>query len=69
VTGEELPEGIRIGLTVEILQPEYVAGMVGEIVAKEQSEFRGDRWIIHIPEHQMLVSLHLTEFKVIYPTR
>lgn len=57
---------MKIGDKVQILQPAYVAGQVGEICAQEilSSSQSIERWIIRVEAKDIVVSLPPQEFQV-----
>ncbi|WAL62107.1 hypothetical protein [Thermocoleostomius sinensis] len=58
---------IRAGNRVEILQPLYVSGRIGIILAPEELVGRQptDRWIIQVESDDVLLSLNPTEFRLL----
>ncbi|WNZ22618.1 hypothetical protein HJG54_06930 [Leptolyngbya sp. NK1-12] len=67
-SSEELP----IGTTVEILQPDYVAGAIGTVLGPEElsegelSEGKlSNRWLIQVIGEDMVLSLTRDEFRMI----
>lgn len=60
-------EEIPIGTSVEIIQPDYVAGSIGIVLGKEEvvEEQPTDRWLIQVSSEDMILSLARDEFQVI----
>lgn len=58
---------IRAGNRVEILQPTYVSGRIGIILAPEELIGRQstDRWIVQVESDEILLSLNPSEFRLI----
>ncbi|WP_199320165.1 hypothetical protein [Leptolyngbya sp. FACHB-261] len=58
---------IQVGTRVQVLQPDYVAGCLGVVCAREALlDGQGlDRWLIQVDSGEVLVSLPPNEFQVL----
>jgi uncharacterized membrane protein len=60
-------DNLPIGTTVEILQPEYVAGAIGAVLGQEEliEGEPSNRWLIQVIGEDIVLSLTPDEFRVI----
>jgi uncharacterized membrane protein len=60
-------DNLPIGTTVEILQPEYVAGAIGTVLGQEEliEGESSNRWLIQVIGEDIVLSLTPDEFRVI----
>lgn len=58
---------IKIGDSVIIIRPAYVAGVRGQVCGQEvlSNEKSSGRWLIQVTEMNLVLSLKPSEFKVI----
>ncbi|MDX2217067.1 MAG: hypothetical protein SFY66_27620 [Oculatellaceae cyanobacterium bins.114] len=66
-TSSTTPEMIKVGDRVELLAPIYVAGKIGVVCGREllTPDELSDRWLIQVDVEKVIVSLYVTEFRVV----